>query len=254
MSTLLLGGASEEATDLRVRSFIDDPTLRFLGTKRRASVTEIIVHETVTRDVKTTLLVLRRRRLGAHFVIAPDGEVLQLADPVTTRLEHAAPHNVRSVGIEIVNPVEPRFLRKGLPWTRVLCGAWAPGGHYVLPTAAQAEACTGLLEALTRARTARLAVSRTWRGLSGSRLAMGRATGSERPGSGIYAHGYFRHQDGAWPVLYAWLRLEACLPPEEAFERAAELASGNVRHVELGSFLSDLGPKEQRWTSKSPQS
>jgi len=250
----LLDGESTAAARLRVRSFVDDPTLNFVGTKRKARVTEIIVHETVTRDVKTTLRVLRRRRLGVHFLIAPDGEVLQLADPVTTRLEHAAPHNVRSVGIEIVNPVEPRFLRKGLPWTRTLRGAWAPQGHYVLPTIAQAEACAGLLDALTRAHTARLAVSRTWQGLRGTGLAMGRVTGSERPASGIYAHCYFRHHDGAWPVLYAWLRLEASLAPEEAFERAVELASGDVRHAELSSFLSDLGPKEERWTSKSPQS
>jgi len=254
MSTLLLDGASTEFTNLRVRSFVDDPTLRFVGTKRKVPVTEIIVHETVTRDVQTALRVLRRRKLGAHFIVAPDGDVLQLADPVTTRLEHAAPHNVRSVGIEIVSPVEPRFLRKGLPWTRTLRGAWAPQGHYVLPTLAQAEACAGLLEALTRAHTARLAVSRTWQGLRGTRLAMGRVRGSERRAPGIYAHGYFRHHDGAWPVLYAWLRLEACLGPEEAFERAAELASGNVRHVELGSLLNDRGPKEERWTLKSPRS
>jgi len=249
MSTLLLDGASTEVSNLRVRSFVDDPTLKFVGTKRKVPVSEIIVHETVTRDVKATLRVLRRRKLGAHFMIAPDGEVLQLADPVATRLEHAAPHNVRSVGIEIVNPVEPRFLRKRLPWTRTLRGIWAPGGHYVLPTLAQAEACAGLLESLTRTHTARFAVPRTWHGLTGTRLAMGRVRGSERPGAGIYAHGYFRHQDGAWPVLYAWLRLEAGLSPDEAFEQAAQLASGNVRAVEVGALCNVTASRRSTWTS-----
>lgn len=255
MSAIVLDGQQASAPDsMRVRTFVEDPSLAFSGSKRRKTVSELIVHETVTRDVSTTLRVLRRRRLGAHFIIAPDGEVLQAADPVTTRLEHAAPHNAASIGIEIVNPVEPRFLRPKLPWKRTVKATWAVGGSYVLPTPEQAETCAALIDTLTAVPGHGIAIPRSWRGLQGSRLVMGRVSGSRAPRPGVYAHSYFHHADGAWPVLYAWLRLEARLSPEAAFERATELASGNVRHVELGSFLNDLGPKEERWTLKSPQS
>jgi hypothetical protein len=237
MSALVFNGLwVPAASALRIRTFREDPRLAFSGTKRRRLVSEIIVHETVTRDTETTLRVLRRRRLGAHSIVAPDGEVLQLSDPVRTRLEHAAPHNAASVGIEIVNPVEPRFLRPGLPWTRTLRARWAVGGHYVLPTLAQVEACTGLIEFLTRGHVEGLAVPRDYRGEARGRLAMGRVPGAEKPRPGIYAHGYFHHQDGAWPMLYAWLRLKAGLAPAEAFERAVELASGPVRAVDLSTL------------------
>jgi hypothetical protein len=232
MNALILGGHGH-AVDLRVRSFREDPTLAFQGTRRAHTVNEIIVHETVTRDVATTLRVLRRRKLGVHFLVAPDGEALQLADPLTTRLEHAAPHNARSIGIEIVNPYEPRLLRRGLPWSRTIRARWAHGGSYVLPTAAQAEACTQLLAGLCDVDAPRLEVPRLWRGLNGDVLAMGRVAGARRPAAGIYAHTYFHHADGAWPVLYAALRLRQGLSPREAFEQAVVLASGDVRRVRL---------------------
>jgi hypothetical protein len=196
-------------------------------------VSEIIVHESVTRDVATTLRVLRRRRLGVHFLIAADGEVLQLADPITTRLEHAAPHNARSIGIEVVNPYEPRLLRRGLPWNRTIAARWAHGGHYVLPTPSQAEACALLIDWLCRAQEPGLRVPRVWRGLRGEVLAMGRVPGARRPAGGIYSHTYFHHADGAWPVLYAVLRLREGLGVSEAFELASELACGDVRSVRL---------------------
>jgi hypothetical protein len=129
-------------SSLRVRTFRDPGVVAFRGTPRRHRVSELILHETVTRDVKTTLAVLSRRRLGIHFIVGPDGEVTQHADPALTRVEHAAPHNVRSVGIEIVNPVQVRFLRRGLPWERHISAPWAVGRRYVLPTLAQVEAAT----------------------------------------------------------------------------------------------------------------
>jgi len=234
-SALVMGGARVTApAGLRVRTYLEDASLAFRGSPRRRTVNELVIHETVTRDVRSTLRILRRRKLGAHFVIAPDGEVLQLADPVKVRLEHAAPHNVRSVGVEIVNPVEPRLLRRRLPWRGTIKATWASGRAYVLPTPEQAEATVLLMGALTSGTITGIEVPRTWCGLGRDTLAMGRVEGSEAPRPGIYAHSYFHHADGAWPVLYAWLRLEAGLPPDDAFDRAVQLASGNVRAAEVG--------------------
>ena len=62
---------------------------------------------------------------------------------------------------------------------------------------------------------------------------MTRIPGAERPGPGIYAHTYFNHADGAWLVLYSWLRLEAGMAPDEAYEEAVRLASIPERSIVL---------------------
>jgi hypothetical protein len=236
MTDMIIDGARVAArSELRISTYEEDRKLELRGAPRKRPVSELIIHETVTRDVATTLRVLRKRRLGVHFIIAPDGEVLQLADPARTRLEHAAPHNVRSVGVEIVNPVEPRFLRKGLAWTRTIRARWAAGGAYVLPTLAQAEACSVLIDTFTQGTIPGLTIPRAWRGLRDGDLAMGRVAGAERPKPGIYAHCYFHHADGAWPVLYAWLRLDGGLSDADAFEAAAQVASGSALRVPVSS-------------------
>ena len=37
---------------------------------------------------------------------------------------------------------------------------------------------------------------------------------------------YFGHADGAWLVLYSWLRMEAGLDPTEAHAQAVQRATG----------------------------
>ena len=54
---------------------------------------------------------------------------------------------------------------------------------------------------------------------------------------GIYAHHYFGHADGAWLVLYAWLRLEAGLDPAAAYEEAANRATGAKGSVDVSDLL-----------------
>jgi hypothetical protein len=220
---LICAGAMHPAPPgLIVRNFCDPGIVAFKGTPRRHPVSELILHETVTRDVKTTLAVLSRRRLGIHFLVGPDGEVTQHADPALTRVEHAAPHNIRSVGIEIVNPVEVRHMKPSLPWKRYIRAPWAVGGRYVLPTLAQVEAATQLVAWLTSAAP-RLEIPRKWIGHTGHRLTMGRVAGAEAPAPGIYAHAAFHHADGSWPLLYAHLRLERGLGTRDAYDLAAAI-------------------------------
>ena len=57
---------------------------------------------------------------------------------------------------------------------------------------------------------------------------------------GVYAHHYFGHADGAWLILYAWLRLEVGLPPCVAYEEAVARATGARRTIDV----SDLLPSE----------
>jgi hypothetical protein len=235
----IVGGRAVAApAELRVLNFHDEGVLHFEGRARDAqSVSEIIVHESVTRSADATARVLERRRLGVHLIVAPDGVVHQHGDLATARLAHAGGHNGPSIGIEVVNPYYPFLVRDGLPWQRNIAARWAHKDRYVLPTPAQAEATAALLRWLTSAEAIGLRVPRTWVGVRDGALAMGRLRGASERRPGVYAHHYFGHADGAWPVLYAWLRLEAGLPPAAAYEEAARRASGARRSIPLHDLI-----------------
>jgi hypothetical protein len=66
-----------------------------------------------------------------------------------------------------------------------------------------------LVRWLTSGPVPGIAVPRRWVGLADGRMALGRVADARRASAGILAHHYFGHSDGAWLVLYAWLRLEA---------------------------------------------
>lgn len=197
-------------TNLNLRNFYDRGGVeRLIGPPRyEGKVTEIVVHETVTRDVATTIKVLKRRKLGAHFIIDPEGAVTQHGDLVHDALSHAGSHNKRSVGIEVINPYYPRYLKSG-PWTKVIDAHWAHQKRYVVPPVCQLEALYQLLAFLTQTKTERFDVP--WApiglGVAKKRFAMGRVWGSKwgkKPG--IYAHTAFGHADGSFPLLYCIFR------------------------------------------------
>lgn len=231
------GLAAPEVADLSVRTFADGE-LRFAAKGRRARVTELVVHETVTRSVESTLGVLKKRGLSVHLVLGPDGQVTQHGDLATDVLWHAGPvHNGPSFGVEVVNPYYPRLLRKGLPWERSIKAPWAHEGQYVLPTPAQAEAVASLVRWATGAPAPGIEVPRRWPGLHAGSFQLGALTEAQRPLPGVLAHHYFGHADGAWLVLYAWLRLEAGLAPSVAFEEAVRRATGARRAADVRDLL-----------------
>jgi hypothetical protein len=190
----------------------------------------------VTRSAVSTVAVLRRRHLGVHFIVAPDGAVTQHGDLANERLAHAGGHNGPSVGIEVVNPYYPYLLHDDLPWRRTIFAPWAHRGAYVLPTPEQAEAVALLVGWLTSPKARGLDIPRTWIGVEDERARMGRVHGADQRRPGVYAHHYFGHADGAWPVLYAWLRLEAGLAPCAAYEAAVARATGVRRVVNLSDL------------------
>ena len=223
---------------LVVRNFHDPNVHRFSGRNRPGrAVTELIIHETVTRSVEDTISVLERRRLGVHILVAPDGRVTQHGDLAHDRLPHARGHNLASVGIEVVTPYHPHLLEPGLPWVRVIDAPWAEGGKYVLPTTEQAEATAKLVRWLTSPAGEGLSIPRTWIGLDAGQLAMGRVPGAGKRRPGIYAHTYWNHADGAWIVLYCWLRIEAGLAPCRAYETAAKLAEDADSAIDISDLL-----------------
>lgn len=212
--------------------------MRFRGKSRCGKpVTEVIIHETVTRSVEVTIRVLQKRNLGAHFIIGPDGEVTQHGDLANDWLYHAGFHNRPSVGIEVVNPYYPRCRKAGVVWTRTIEAPWAHEGHYVLPTIAQAEATSLLVNWLSSDKAEGLSIPKRWIGLNKNCMAMGRVPSAKLRNPGIYAHHYFGHADGAWLVLYCWLRMEAGFDPHQAYEEAIKRAVGAKKFIDLSDII-----------------
>lgn len=108
----------------------------------------------------------------------------------------------------------------------------------MVPTPEQAEATTQIVRLLTSDDVEELSIPRTWRGLSETRLAMSRLADGDQRVPGVYAHTYFHHADGAWLVLYTWLRLEAGMPECIAYEEAIRRATGVRRFVDLADLMS----------------
>jgi len=235
---LIIDGRSLLPPDgVLVQNFLEPDVHRFSGRDRSGPITEVIVHETVTRSVASTIKVLERRKLGVHLIVGPGGAVTQHGDLARDRLAHAGGHNAPSVGIEVVNPYYPEYLKPNLPWSTVIEAPWAHKKRYVLPTATQAEATAAIVDWLTSSKTDSLCIPRCWVGLADGILAMGRVPRSRRRNPGIYAHHYFGHADGAWLVLYAWLRIEAGLEPEAAYREATARAVGARRTVDLADLI-----------------
>lgn len=240
IDTLIVAAQDVDMSSLGVRNFRDPEVVRFKGQSRVGRIVdELILHETVTRSTEATVSILLKRKLGVQLIVGPDGEVTQHGDLANDRLAHAGGHNGPSVGIEVVNPYYPKYTSPKLPWQRVIDAPWAHQKRYVVPTPEQAEATTELVRLLTAGDVAGLAIPRTWRGLTGTRLSMNRLADGDVRKPGIYAHTYFHHADGAWLVLYSWLRLEAELLPCDAYDEAIRRATGVRRFVELADVMSE---------------
>jgi len=239
VSGLVVRGVATTAPDsVPVRTFLDDGEVRFASKGTRTRATELVIHETVTRSADSTIAVLKKRGLSVHLVLGPDGVLTQHGDLATDVLWHAGPaHNGPSFGVEVVNPYYPRLLRKGLPWERSIKAPWAHEGLYVLPTPAQAEAVASLARWTTSAPAPGLEVPRRWPGLRSGSFQLGPLAEASRALPGVLAHHYFGHADGAWLVLYAWLRLEAGLSPGVAFEEAVRRATGVRRAADVRDLL-----------------
>jgi hypothetical protein len=227
---------------LVVKSFLDPSVYRFKNQVRSRPVTQLILHETVTRSWKATVDVLKPkaadnpggRGLGVQLIVDPDGTVYQHGDLATDEHWHAGgqtpDHNPASVGIELVNPYYAKYAPKGGPWAEFIDAPWAHEGRYCVPTPASAEAVHQLTGWLTSPESA-LSIPRAWLGVKDEKMAFGRIAAMGDPG--IYAHYYFGHADGCWPLLYCWLRLEAGFTPEEAWHRAVYMATGVRNSVSL---------------------
>lgn len=239
MSNILVRGQEvSPPSTLTVQNFLMSGVARFKNAARNGKpVNEVILHETVTSSAKQTVNVVNQRGLGVHFIVGADGTVYQHGDLVDDELWHASQHNDNSVGIEVVNPYYPSYRPNNSPWGRVIAAPWAHKGQYVVPTLEQAEATCMLTSWLCGEKGTGLDIPRAWAGLEGKSLAFGRVPRCDQRAPGIYAHHYFGHADGCWLVLYCWLRMEAELEAQEAYETAIRRATGVQNAVDVSDWL-----------------
>lgn len=148
-------------------NYIDDGEKFFSQHRRRASVTNFVIHESVTMSVAQTNRTLDNKRkrsiggkggkrgwdYGIHLNLAPDGHISCHADLVRHRLVQANQLNDKSFGIEVVNPYNPKFAKP--PFQEIIEGpwwCWKPRNAkklYTLPTPAQMRAIYPLVKFLT---------------------------------------------------------------------------------------------------------
>lgn len=209
----------------------------FRALPARAKTTCLVVHETVTRSAGAAHRVLVKRGLSVQLVTTETGNAIQHADLIA-RAQHAGgARNPIAIGNEVVNPYYPRHLpKRDSPWTTVIDAPWAHEKRYVVPTRASAEACSRWIAWQTSEACPEIVrVPRAWPGIGkDGRFAMGRV--SPAPKVGILAHTYFGHADGAWLVLYAWLRIEAGLDEETAYAEALTRAT-SVRRADVRDLI-----------------
>ena len=101
------GKATCPVEGLSIRTFADDGVHRFASKGKRARAVELVIHETVTRSVDSTIAVLKKRGLSVHLVMGADGALTQHGDLATDILWHASQHNGASFGVEVVNRIHP---------------------------------------------------------------------------------------------------------------------------------------------------
>ena len=180
---------------MMLTNYLSDVVHHF-PSRRSIDPSEIVVHESVTSTWEVCVRVLARRHLGVHFMVHRDGSVTQHADGFK-RMAHAGrKHNAHSIAVEVINSYYGKRAKKG---DTVIEARWAHKGSYIVPPEPQMVASAALVKHLTDHITAIPLVFVGER--DNGKIKMGRLPKHERrPHPGIWAHGYFAHADGWYPV------------------------------------------------------
>jgi len=209
------------------------PGFRSYARRPKVKTDAMVVHESVSPTKERTVKVLLRKGCGVHFLVDRDGKVYDMA-PLDRVVAHAGRLNRRSVGIEVVNPYYPTAIPKSwIDRPEVIPARWAHRKQYTVPPDAQLRSLWDLIKHLVDTLDD---VAPDWVGLlGGNRFAMARVKGAAKRG-GIQAHTYTHHADGAFPVLYCYLR-SLDMEHADAMVSALDLASGAGRVLKLGDDL-----------------
>ncbi len=189
---------------LTATNFVSDEVHRFDARSRSSEVQHLVLHESVTRDVASTVRVLDGKDYGVHLMVAPDGHVTCHNDLVADQPIHANQLNSTSVGLEVVTPYSPKWARS--PFNQYIDAKWwtwvpddAPR-QYVLPTTAQQDALE-LLVPWVCSLVDSLPLSFPTADLDWRQRKIEGWKNDAEPAPGVVAHRDFAsHADGRWPL------------------------------------------------------
>lgn len=257
---LIVGGYPYPAPPgIAVVNWYDKSVGRYKSVDRRGrTVNAVVKHESTNGSAAATHGILVRRDCGVHLTVTELTDavgrclVRQHHDLAWERVVHAASLNGPSVGVEVINAYYHEWAKPPANERRIV-GAWVDAGpdgekDYVPPLPRQCEAVALLTEWLTSNDVEEPAfqIQRRWVGLDGDgNLAMSSVDHATRE-PGIQAHTYSHHADGAFPVLYALLRLEGHLGRDSAWDVAGALANTARREVPCIDNLPLGGDWKQR--------
>lgn len=200
-------------------NYLDDEEHQFTQFRNRKAhqVTHLVIHESVTMSAAQTNRVLEAKRrksgrkgknggkgwdYGIHLNMSPDGHISCHADLIRHRLVHANQLCTESVGLEVVNPYNPKFAKP--PFTRTMDGPWwcwrPENGErvYTLPTDAQMRAIGPLCKFLCD-NIAALPFEFPTKDLNRKNKRIDGWNSGKEPAPGIVAHRDFAsHADGRY--------------------------------------------------------
>lgn len=154
MGTVLVDGR-EIRCEARIRR---EPKFTFTGLARRTETRGVCLHHTAgRRGGPAVFRTLQTRGLSVQFCVNTDGEIWQFCD-AALRCSHATGANSWSIGVEIVNPAQPKQAFGDSPRAVVVENIHGQDVQHTTFTADQMVAALALTETLCKAYGLPLAV------------------------------------------------------------------------------------------------
>lgn len=150
----------------------------------------ILVHDTVTRTSSAMERTLINRKLSTHFAIQETGHIVQYSDPGTTWALHGAAFNQESIGIDMINLLDPHELdgreEDAARRIRIVNAPWSPAEQQAISwTEAQRVALRCLVDVLCM-------VFEIPRHVPAAMTGFGKVEGiNDRTFRGVLAHAHF---------------------------------------------------------------
>lgn len=92
-------------------NFMDDGEVRFKHRERRNELIHFVLHETCGNTAQGCKDTLVRKGYGVQLILNPYGHISCHGDLVRDRMVHANRLNNTSIGMEVVNPYSPIYVR-----------------------------------------------------------------------------------------------------------------------------------------------
>ena len=196
------------AAGITASNYLDDDEPHFNHSPRTEEVQHFVLHETCGNTADGCKNTLKKKGYGVQLILAPNGHLSCHGDLLNDRMVHANQLNGTSVGIEVVNPYAPQYIRDKAIWANIIPAEWwtwcpdKKDRRYVTPTPNQMAAIRLLAHWICHLTG--IPYRFPTRGLSKRQRQIPGMDKKPRPkpGPGVVAHRDFAgHADGRYMLL-----------------------------------------------------